>query len=143
MLPACILHHPAGPTHGVMAWGAIGNTSRSLVCTYGTLNSDRYISVVLKPVFLSFIRALRNVRFTRIMHDRTKSVLFGSSLIQEMFGCYCPGLHVLQISHNSKRLVRVTRLKLHGQLYLCILFYLCKTQFSSFYSCYCCQRWSF
>ncbi|GFW79066.1 hypothetical protein TNCV_214981 [Trichonephila clavipes] len=43
-----------------MAWGAIGYTFRSpLVCIDGALNSARYISGVLRPVSLPFVRALR------------------------------------------------------------------------------------
>ena len=42
----------------------IRSMSRSpLIFIDGTLNSDRYISVVLKPVALPFIRGLQNVRF--------------------------------------------------------------------------------
>lgn len=47
-----------------MVWGAIGYTSRSpLVRIDATLNSSRYISDVLRPVALPFIRALRNPTF--------------------------------------------------------------------------------
>lgn len=63
-LPACIRHRHTGPSPGVMVWGAIGYTSRSpLVRIEGTLNSGRYISGVLRPVALPFIRALRNATF--------------------------------------------------------------------------------
>ncbi|GFT24911.1 transposable element Tcb1 transposase [Trichonephila clavipes] len=52
------------PSSGVMVWGAIGYTSRSpLVHIDGILNNARYISGVLRPVVLHFIRALRNPTF--------------------------------------------------------------------------------
>ncbi|GFX65087.1 uncharacterized protein TNCV_452251 [Trichonephila clavipes] len=59
-------HRHTGPPPGVMIWGVIGYTSRSpLVCTSGTLNSACYISFVLRPAALPFIRALRNPIFQR------------------------------------------------------------------------------
>lgn len=63
-LEACIRHRHTGVSPGVMVWGAIGYTSRSpLVRIDGTLNSGRYISDVLRPVALPFIRSLRNPTF--------------------------------------------------------------------------------
>ncbi|GFX43230.1 transposable element Tcb1 transposase [Trichonephila clavipes] len=63
-LTACIRHHHTGPSPGMMVWGAIGYTSRSLlVCIDGTLNSACYISGVLRNVALLFIRVLRNPTF--------------------------------------------------------------------------------
>ncbi|GFX87382.1 transposable element Tcb1 transposase [Trichonephila clavipes] len=48
----------------MMVWGAIGYMSRSpLVRIDGTLNSTRYISGLLRPVALCFIRVLRNPTF--------------------------------------------------------------------------------
>ncbi|GFW91962.1 transposable element Tcb1 transposase [Trichonephila clavipes] len=47
-----------------MVWGAIGYTSLSpLVRIDDTLNSARYISGVLRPTTLPFIRVLRNPTF--------------------------------------------------------------------------------
>ncbi|MBJ4999813.1 IS630 family transposase [Salmonella enterica subsp. enterica serovar Hadar] len=63
-LPTCIRHRHTGPSPGVMVWGAIGYTSRSpLVRIAGTLNSSRYISDVLGPVALPYLRGLRNATF--------------------------------------------------------------------------------
>ncbi|GFX00800.1 uncharacterized protein TNCV_4577671 [Trichonephila clavipes] len=60
-LAASIRLRHTGPSSGVMVRGAIGYTFRSpLVRIDGTLNSARYISGVLRPVVLPFIRALRN-----------------------------------------------------------------------------------
>ncbi|GFU06199.1 hypothetical protein TNCV_4765071 [Trichonephila clavipes] len=48
----------------MMKWGAIGYKSRSpLVHIDGIFNSARYISGVLRPVALTFIRVLRNLTF--------------------------------------------------------------------------------
>ncbi|GFW78030.1 uncharacterized protein TNCV_135001 [Trichonephila clavipes] len=63
-LAACIHHRHIGPSPGVMVWGVIGYTSRSLlVHSNGTLNSARYISGGLRPVALPFIGVLRNPTF--------------------------------------------------------------------------------
>ncbi|GFV97921.1 uncharacterized protein TNCV_5069611 [Trichonephila clavipes] len=63
-LAACIHLRHTGPSPDVMVWGAIGYTSRSpLVLIDGTLNSARYISGVLRPVALHFLRALKNRTF--------------------------------------------------------------------------------
>ncbi|GFV16180.1 hypothetical protein TNCV_3379441 [Trichonephila clavipes] len=84
-------------------WCAIGYMSRSpLVRIDGTLNSARYISGVLQPVVLPFIRALRNTTFQQLMHYRMVPVFIGLSLVWKMFSC-CPGLHVLQISRQQKK----------------------------------------
>ncbi|PRD35658.1 UNVERIFIED_CONTAM: tc3a [Trichonephila clavipes] len=61
---ACIGYRHSDPSPGVRVWGAIVYTSRSLLVHIdGTLSSTRYISSVLPPVALSFIRALRNPTF--------------------------------------------------------------------------------
>ncbi|GFX59784.1 transposable element Tcb1 transposase [Trichonephila clavipes] len=63
-LAVCIRHNYTGRLPGVIVWGAIGYTSRSpLVRIEGFLNSARHISGVLRPVALTFIRALRNPTF--------------------------------------------------------------------------------
>ncbi|GFV81236.1 calpain-A [Trichonephila clavipes] len=54
-----------------MVWGDIGYTSRlPLVRIDGILSRARYISGVLRPVSLPYIRDLRALRFSRIIHDR-------------------------------------------------------------------------
>ncbi|GFT50418.1 uncharacterized protein TNCV_1004201 [Trichonephila clavipes] len=74
-LAAGIRHRHIGPSPGVVVWGAIRYTSRSsLVRIDGTLNSARYISSVLRPVVLSFIRVLRNPTFKQ---DNTRSQVAG------------------------------------------------------------------
>ncbi|GFW86935.1 transposable element Tcb2 transposase [Trichonephila clavipes] len=63
-LAVCIRHRHTGPSSGMMVWGAIGYTSwLPLVCIEGVLNSEHYISGVLRPVILPFIRTLRNPTF--------------------------------------------------------------------------------
>ncbi|GFU38599.1 transposable element Tcb1 transposase [Trichonephila clavipes] len=65
-LAACNLHRHTGPTPGMMVWSAIAYTSRSpLVRIYGICNSAHYISGVLRPVALPFIRVLRNPTFNQ------------------------------------------------------------------------------
>ncbi|GFW82627.1 uncharacterized protein TNCV_3491991 [Trichonephila clavipes] len=74
-LAACIWHRHTGPSLGMTVWGAIGHTFRSsLVCIDGTLNSVRYISGVLRPVALPFIRVLRNPTFQQ---DNARPHVFG------------------------------------------------------------------
>ncbi|GFW91261.1 transposable element Tcb1 transposase [Trichonephila clavipes] len=52
-LATCIRHRHIDPSSGVMIWGAIGYTSRSpLVRIDGTLNNERNISGVLRPMAL-------------------------------------------------------------------------------------------
>ena len=46
-----------------MVWGVIGYTSQLPVLTESTLSSDSQISVVLKPMAISFIQILRNITF--------------------------------------------------------------------------------
>ncbi|GFW47457.1 uncharacterized protein TNCV_4537471 [Trichonephila clavipes] len=63
-LAASIRHRHTGSSPGVMVWSGIRYTSRSpLVHPVSTLNSTRYTSGVLSPVFLPFIQALRNPTF--------------------------------------------------------------------------------
>ncbi|GFY36063.1 transposable element Tcb1 transposase [Trichonephila clavipes] len=60
----CIRHRHIGPSPDVMVWDAIGYKSQSPLSRIdGTLNRARYISGVLRPVALPFIRALRNLTF--------------------------------------------------------------------------------
>ncbi|GFT24892.1 transposable element Tcb1 transposase [Trichonephila clavipes] len=56
MLNSCIVHRHTGPAPGITIWSGIGYHSRTpLVRIAGTLNSQRYISEVLEPVFLSYL----------------------------------------------------------------------------------------
>ncbi|PRD32789.1 UNVERIFIED_CONTAM: hypothetical protein NCL1_19418 [Trichonephila clavipes] len=58
-LTACIRLCHTDPSPGAMVWGAARYKSRSsLVLVDGTLKSARYISSMLRPVALPFIRAL-------------------------------------------------------------------------------------
>ena len=60
----CIRHRHTGLSPGVMMRAAIGYKSRSpLVHVLGTLNRVCYISTVLSPVVLRFVRALLNATF--------------------------------------------------------------------------------
>lgn len=62
--PACIRYRHRGPAPGVMVWAAIGYTTRtSLVRIDGTLNADRYISDILRPVVVPYLRGLPNAIF--------------------------------------------------------------------------------
>ncbi|GFS52728.1 transposable element Tcb1 transposase [Trichonephila clavipes] len=148
-LEACIRHRHTGPSSGVMVWGVIGYTSRlPLVHIDGTSNSARYISGVLRPVAIRFIRTLRDPMFQQDNADRILPVLYGS-LIWKMFGCG-PCLHAHWISCQKKTscpwlqsdwLVTICRslrliscgivLKLLGHLYLYMPSDLCFTQCSS------------
>ncbi|GFT10780.1 uncharacterized protein TNCV_1944351 [Trichonephila clavipes] len=63
-LTACIRLHHTAPSSSVMVLGTIGCTSRSpLVGLDGTLNSERYISGVLRCMALPFIRVLQSPMF--------------------------------------------------------------------------------
>ncbi|GFW90869.1 transposable element Tcb1 transposase [Trichonephila clavipes] len=55
MLNSCVMHRHTSPAPGIMVWGSIGYHSRTLLVRIaGTLNSQRYISEVLRqsPVAL-------------------------------------------------------------------------------------------
>ncbi|GFX38715.1 transposable element Tcb1 transposase [Trichonephila clavipes] len=59
ILAAYIRNRHTGPSPDMMVWGSIGYTSRlPLVRIDGTFNSARYISDVLRPLALLFIRNL-------------------------------------------------------------------------------------
>ncbi|GFU50267.1 uncharacterized protein TNCV_301001 [Trichonephila clavipes] len=63
-LAACIRHCHTSPSPGMMVLGAIGYTARShFVHIEGILISAHYISSVLRPMTLPFIRVLRNPTF--------------------------------------------------------------------------------
>ncbi|GFV95309.1 transposable element Tcb1 transposase [Trichonephila clavipes] len=64
MLNTCVIHHHTGPAPGIMVWGGIGYHSRTpLVRIAGTLNSQRCISEVLKPVVLLYLQGLATAIF--------------------------------------------------------------------------------
>ena len=64
MFATCIRHRHASLSPIVLAWGTTGYTTRSPLVHYdGTLNNHRYIFVVLRPVALPFLSALRNATF--------------------------------------------------------------------------------
>ncbi|GFX64438.1 transposable element Tcb1 transposase [Trichonephila clavipes] len=52
-----------GCAPGIMVWGGTGYHSRTLVRIAGTLNSQRYISEVLKPVVLPYLQGLATAIF--------------------------------------------------------------------------------
>ncbi|GFV73320.1 transposable element Tcb1 transposase [Trichonephila clavipes] len=59
MLNSCVMHRHTGPVPGIMVWGGIVYHSPTpLVRMAGTLNSQRYISVVLEPVVLPYLQGL-------------------------------------------------------------------------------------
>ncbi|GFX06853.1 transposable element Tcb1 transposase [Trichonephila clavipes] len=64
MLNNCFMHCHTGPAPDIMEWGGIGYHSRTfLVRIAGTLNSQRNISEVLKPVVLSYLQGLATAIF--------------------------------------------------------------------------------
>ncbi|GFU47767.1 transposable element Tcb1 transposase [Trichonephila clavipes] len=63
-LNSCIMRHHAGPAPGIMVCGGIVYHCRSpLVHIAVTLNSQRYISEVLEPVFLPYLQGLATAIF--------------------------------------------------------------------------------
>ncbi|GFT79939.1 transposable element Tcb2 transposase [Trichonephila clavipes] len=64
MLNICVLNRHTGSAPGIMVWGSIVYHSRTpLVHIAGTLNSQRYISEVLEPVFLPYLQVLATAIF--------------------------------------------------------------------------------
>ncbi|GFU67895.1 transposable element Tcb1 transposase [Trichonephila clavipes] len=64
MLKSCDMHRHTVPAPGIMVWGGIAYHSRtSLVRIVGTLNSQQYISKVLKPVVLLYLQGLATAIF--------------------------------------------------------------------------------
>ncbi|GFY20007.1 transposable element Tcb1 transposase [Trichonephila clavipes] len=60
------MHHHTGPAPDIMVWGGIGYHSRTpIVRIAGTLNSQRYISEVLKPVVLPYLQGLATAIFQK------------------------------------------------------------------------------
>ncbi|GFU60896.1 uncharacterized protein TNCV_3372261 [Trichonephila clavipes] len=97
-LAACIRLRHTEQSPSVMAFGC---TFRSpLVRIDGTLNSERYISGVLRPLALYFIQALRNHTFQK---DNARPhvtcilrTFFDMEYVRRFFLC----LHVHQNSHQ-------------------------------------------
>ncbi|GFS49078.1 transposable element Tcb1 transposase [Trichonephila clavipes] len=59
MLNSCVMYRHTGPAPGIMLWSGIVYHSRTpLVRIAGTLNSQCYISKVLKPVVLPYLQGL-------------------------------------------------------------------------------------
>ncbi|GFU13895.1 transposable element Tcb1 transposase [Trichonephila clavipes] len=55
MLNSCVMNRHTGPAPGIMVWGSIGYHSRTpLVRIAGTLNSQRYISEIVRVQY--FVR---------------------------------------------------------------------------------------
>ncbi|GFT82745.1 transposable element Tcb1 transposase [Trichonephila clavipes] len=64
LLNCCVVHCPTHPAPGILCWSGIGFHCRtSLVRIAGTLNSQRYISEVSKPVVLPYIQRLPQAKF--------------------------------------------------------------------------------
>ncbi|GFU18414.1 transposable element Tcb1 transposase [Trichonephila clavipes] len=75
ILAANISRHHTSSSPGMVVWDAVGYASRSsLVRIYGTFNSIRYISGVLRPMALTFIRVLRKPTF---MQDNVRPYVIG------------------------------------------------------------------
>ncbi|GFS78882.1 transposable element Tcb1 transposase [Trichonephila clavipes] len=59
-----VMHHHTDPAPGIMVWGCIRYHSRTPpIRIVSTLNSQRYISKVLKPVVLPFLQDLATALF--------------------------------------------------------------------------------
>ncbi|GFX50541.1 transposable element Tcb1 transposase [Trichonephila clavipes] len=64
MLNSCVMHRHTGPAPDIMVWGGIGYHSRiPLLRIAGTLNSQSYISEVLEPLVLTYIKGLATAIF--------------------------------------------------------------------------------
>ncbi|GFS65962.1 transposable element Tcb1 transposase [Trichonephila clavipes] len=64
MLNSCVMHHHTSPAPGIMVWGGVGYHSRTpLIRIAGTLNTQRYISEVWKPVVLPYLQGLATAIF--------------------------------------------------------------------------------
>ncbi|GBM19608.1 hypothetical protein AVEN_107286-1 [Araneus ventricosus] len=58
--PTCLRHRHTGPTPRVMVWGAISYDSRStLVVIPRTLTANLYVSLVIQPVVLPFMKSIQ------------------------------------------------------------------------------------
>ena len=91
--------------YGGTVWGTIGYMSwPSLICIVGTLNSARYISVLLRCAGLPFIRVLWNATFQQDNARPMLLALFSPTFMQKMFSI-CPGLHKLNSVTFRKHLI--------------------------------------
>ncbi|GFX18727.1 transposable element Tcb1 transposase [Trichonephila clavipes] len=64
MLNSCFMHRNTGPAPCIMVWGGSGYHSLTpLVRIAGTINIQRYISEVLKPVVLPYHQGLATAIF--------------------------------------------------------------------------------
>ncbi|GFX24790.1 transposable element Tcb1 transposase [Trichonephila clavipes] len=62
--PAVTVEHPTAQQRGIMVWGAIAYDSTSpLMCIQGTLNAQRYVQNVLRPVEIPYLQGLPNAIF--------------------------------------------------------------------------------
>ncbi|GFX89340.1 transposable element Tcb1 transposase [Trichonephila clavipes] len=102
MLNSCVMHHHTGLAPGIMVWGGIGYHSRTpLVRNSGTLNSQRYISEVLKPVVLSYLQGLATAIFQKDnARPHVAHIVQSSSSITRL-NCF-PGRHALWTFHRLK-----------------------------------------
>ncbi|GFU27268.1 hypothetical protein TNCV_1694271 [Trichonephila clavipes] len=99
-LAASISHRHFGPSLGIMVCGAIGYIFRlPLVRIDGILN--KAFLVCYDPWLYPLFESCETIRLSRTMHNRMLLVLYGPSLIREVFDS-CPGLHVHQIFHHQK-----------------------------------------
>ncbi|GFX69777.1 transposable element Tcb1 transposase [Trichonephila clavipes] len=81
MLNSCVMHRHIGPVPGIMVWGGIGYHSHApLVRIDGTLNSQRFISVVLEPVVLPYLQGLATAIFQQ---DNARP--HGARIVQRFF----------------------------------------------------------
>ncbi|GFW83194.1 transposable element Tcb1 transposase [Trichonephila clavipes] len=58
-ISSCVMHYHTGPAPGIMVCGGIGHHSGTpLIRNSGFLNSQCYISEVLEPVVLPYLKVL-------------------------------------------------------------------------------------
>ncbi|GFX63939.1 transposable element Tcb1 transposase [Trichonephila clavipes] len=82
MLNSCVMHRHTGPASGIIIWGGVGCYScTSLICIAGSLNSQRYISKVLKPVVLPYLQGLATAIFQQ---DNARPYV--AQIVQRFFG---------------------------------------------------------
>ncbi|GFX86845.1 transposable element Tcb1 transposase [Trichonephila clavipes] len=81
MLNSCVMHHHTGTAQGIMVWGGIGYHSRTpLVRIAGTLNSQRYMYLVLEPVVLPYLQGLATAIF-----QQDNARLYVARIVQRFF----------------------------------------------------------
>ncbi|GFV04238.1 transposable element Tcb1 transposase [Trichonephila clavipes] len=73
--PAVTVERPTARQRGIMVWGAIVSDSTSpLVRIQGTLNAQRYVQNVLRPVEIPYLQGCPTLFFSRIMPAHTMPV---------------------------------------------------------------------